>query len=94
MTVSVPNLKPLANTNGEFFAKDQEAEIHVNAYKSEEGKEGGAEVMCLEGTMDQETEKGADESHLTANRDHLLAPASWEPAMEECTVYINREVLC
>ena len=93
MTLSVPNLKSLAKTNGKLFAKDQDAEIHVNAFKSEEGKEGGAEVMCLEGTMDQETEKGADESHLTANQDHLLPPAGWEPAMEECTVYINREVL-
>ena len=93
MTLSVPNLKPLSNPNGKLFAKDQDAEMHVNAFKSEEGKEGGAEVLCLEGTMDQETEKGADESHLTANQDHLLPPASWEPAMEECTVYINREVL-
>ena len=93
MTLSVPNLKPLANTNGKLYPKDQDAEIHVNALKSEEGKEGGAEVMCLEGTMDQEAEKGADESHLTADRDHLLPPA-WEPTMEECKVDINREVLC
>ena len=92
MTLSATNLEPLVNTNGKLFAKDQDAEIYVNAFKSEKGKEGGAEVTCLEGTMDQEAEKGADESHLTADRDHLLPPA-WEPTMEECTVYINREVL-
>ena len=26
--MSVPNLKPLANTNGKLVAKDQDAEIH------------------------------------------------------------------
>lgn len=92
MNLSVPNLKPLANTNGKLFAKDQDAEIHVNAFESEEDKEGGAKVMYLEGTLDHEAEKGADESHVTANRDHLLPPP-WEPTMEECTVYINNEVL-
>lgn len=89
--MSVPNLKQLVNTNSDVFANDQGTEIQLKTFKSQEGKEGGAEVMCLESTLDQETEEGADNSYLAANRDQLLPPAR-ESKLEECTVFINEEV--
>ena len=91
--MAVPSVQASSNAHGKCFTKEDDAEAvsHSDTPKSQEGK-GEAEVLCLAAALDQQTEEGADELTVIANKDQLLLPSPEKPKDDECTVYTNRQV--